>query len=401
METLTAKNSNKKYQRCAGGVWDTTVPGITFDQEGVSNYYKIIENLMKAYPGGDRGRKDWEAIVDKIKEKGRKKPYDCIVGVSGGTDSSFLLHLAKDYGLRPLAVTLDNGWSSEISVKNIKKVTSKLNIDLETYVIDYEEIKDILKSYMKASLPWIDVPTDIAIRAALYRTANKLGIRYILIGNNFRSEGKQPTEWTYSDGKQLQYIQEKFGTVSLKTFPNLKIVNLVYYSFIKGIKMLRPYYYIDYSKKSAQELLQKEYDWKYYGGHHHENIFTKFAISYWLKKKFNIDKRIITLSAQILSGEISRDEAVIELKKPPYDPAAMERDKDYVVKKLGLTGEEFERIWKGPNKTFLSYPSYYPTLIKFLKIIKSLFKHLIPVRPMIFFELDERMKKTCSEDIVC
>lgn len=384
--------SSRKYQRCSKGIWDTTIPGITFDEDGVSNYSIILGNLIKAYPRGEKGKKDWDSILAKIRKDGskRKKRYDCIIGLSGGTDSSFLLHLAKQYGLNPLAVTLDNGWSSDVSVKNIKKITSKLNIDLETYVIDYEEVKDILKSYMKAALPWIDAPTDIAIKAILYKTANKLGIKYILIGADFRSEGKQPTEWTYSDGKKLAYIQRKFGILPIKTFPNLKMFNFIYYSFVKRIKMIRPFYYLDYKKRSAQVFLQQKYDWEYYGGHHHENIFTRFAISYWLPKKFNIDKRLITLSAQVISGEISRDEALIEIKKPPYDRELMEKDKDYVIKKLGLTMEEFDEIWNRPNKSFLDYPSYYPGIRRFLKFVKFLIKFFLPAKPMIFFEMDGR-----------
>jgi len=380
----------KEYRRCSKGIWDTTVPGITFDKEGASNYSKIIENLIDAYPRGKKGQKEWDDIINQIRRKKRNKSYDCIIGVSGGTDSSYLLHLAKEWGLSPLAVTLDNGWSSDISVKNIKKITSKLNIDLETYVIDYEEIKDILRSHLKASLPWVDAPTDIAIKSILYRIASQLGLKYILIGADFRSEGKQPTEWTYNDGKQLKYIQKKFGTFQIKTFPNLKITNFIYYSYIKGIKMVRPYYYLDYEKKSAQDFLKKEYGWEYYGGHHHENIFTRFVISYWLPRKFNIDKRIITLSAQVISGEISRDEAIVAMKAPPYDSKLMEKDKEYVIKKLGLDWDEFDKIWNQPNRTFLDYPSYYPFIKKLLKIIKPLFRYLLPARPMIFFEMDER-----------
>ncbi|MEI7473904.1 MAG: 7-cyano-7-deazaguanine synthase [bacterium] len=201
----------KTNKICTRSVFDETVPGITFNEKGEANFCNIHDKLTAAYPRGEEGKQEWLNLVNKIKTKGKNKKYDCIIGVSGGTDSCYLLHLAKEYGLKPLAVNLDNGWNSEIAVENIKKVISKLDIDLETYVIDYEEIKDILHSYMKASLPWIDTPTDLAITSILYKIANSEGLKHILVGNDFRTEGKQPIEWTYGDTKQLKIIQKLFG----------------------------------------------------------------------------------------------------------------------------------------------------------------------------------------------
>jgi N-acetyl sugar amidotransferase len=383
--------STESFRICTKGVWDESMPGIKFDDNGVSNYCQIFNNIASAYPGGKKGLVEWENHVEYIKKRGKGKRYDCIIGISGGTDSSYLMHLAKKkYGLRPLAVNLDNGWSSDISVKNIKKVTNKLNIDLETYVIDYEEVKDILRSYMRASLPWIDNPTDQAIKAILYKIAKREGIKYILNGDDFRSEGKQPTEWTYSDSRQLRYLQKKFGTIKIKTFPYLTLFNFVYYGYFRKIKMLRPLFYFHYQKRKAQELLKKEYDWEYYGGHHHENIFTKFVLSYWLIRKFGIDKRKITLSAQVMNGEITREEALQQLSKPPYNPEEMERDKAYVTKKLEISASEFNEIWNKQNKSFKDYPSYYPLIMRLLKIIKPLILLVMPVVPPILFELEER-----------
>ena len=192
-----------KGKYCARGLWDETVPGITFDESGVSNYAKLYDRLVKEFPRGTKGIEDWSKLVSSIKNSGKNKAYDCIIGISGGTDSSYLLHLAKNEGLRPLAVNLDNGWSSDIAVKNIKTMTDALQIDLETYVIDYEEIKDLLRSYILAELPWIDTPTDLAIKSVLYKIAAREKIKYVMRGNDFRSEGSQPNEWTYGDGKQL------------------------------------------------------------------------------------------------------------------------------------------------------------------------------------------------------
>ena len=381
----------KDYKICSRGVWDTTVPGITFDDNGVSNYAVMFDKLCEAYPRGEKGKRDWASIVNKIKEKDRKKKYDCIIGVSGGTDSSYLLHLAKnEYGLRPLAVNLDNGWSSEIAVHNIKKITRALDIDLETYVIDYEEVKDLLRCYMFASLPWIDIPTDLAIKSVLFKVANREGIKFILRANDFRSEGTQPREWSYGDGKQLIFLHNKFGKVRLKTFPNYTLSHLFRYALISKIKNYFPFYYLDYNKQSAQEFLKVNYGWEYYGGHHHENIFTKFAISIWQPIKFGIDKRKISFSAQILSGEISREQALSELQKAPYDPEKMDDDINYVLKKLGLNKHEYKQLMSAPNKSFEDYPSYYPLIKKFMKTGEFILKRFYPYKPMSYFQLEMR-----------
>lgn len=379
-------------QLCRLGVWDSSIPGISFDQNGVSNYAHLFKTLTDHYPRGESGKEKWEQIVNQIQKN--KNKYNCIIGVSGGTDSSYLLYLAKKYNLRPLAVNLDNGWSSDIAVKNIKKITNALDIDLETYVIDYEEIKDLLRSYMLAGMPWIDLPTDLAIKAILYRIARRENISYILRGNDFRSEGTQPREWTYGDGKQLKYIHKKFGKLKkLKTFPNYTLSNLIYNGFIANIKSIYPYYYIDYNKQNAQEFLIKEYNWEYYGGHHHENIFTKFAISYWLYEKFQIDKRIISLSAQILSGAITREEALKQLSAKPYNSQTIEKEINYVLKKLDLEHDEFKKIMNSVNKSYLDYPSYYSLMSRFTKVANKTLLRILPHKPMAMFQMEMRKEK--------
>jgi len=365
---------------CAKGVWDESIPGITFDEDGVSNFCKLQEKMMRDHPRGEQGLRDWERLVEDMKEAGRGKRYDCIVGVSGGVDSSYLLYIANTYNLRPLAVNLDNGFNSEIAVQNIFKITSKLNIDLETYVIDYEEIKDLLRSYMKAGIPWIDTPTDLAIKATMYKLANQEGIKFILRGNDFRSEGKQPKEWTYSDAKQLLYIHKKFGSgIRLKTYPLLTLPKMIVSGVVKGIKDSRPFYYLPYQKQEAKKMLMEEYNWKDYGGHHHENLFTKFAMSYWLPRKFGIDKRKINLSAQVLSGAISRDEALRQLREPFGEETELEATRDYTIKKLELTTVEFQRIWEAPNGLTFQYPSNYNLIFwlsdKFSPVLKKLYSY--------------------------
>lgn len=378
---------------CTRGVWDESVPGIVFDNEGISNYAHLFQTLVEAYPRGLKGQLEWSRLVQLIKKEGKTKQYDCVIGVSGGTDSSYMLHLAREYGLRPLAVNLDNGWNSDISVKNIKKMTDKLNIDLETYVIDYEEIKNLLRSYILAGLPWIDIPTDLAIKAVLYKIAAREGIKYVLRGNDFRSEGSQPEEWTYGDGRQLNYVHKKFGNVRLKTFPNYTLSSLLYYGFIRKIKSIYPFYYLEYNKNNAQEFLIKKYNWQYYGGHHYENHFTKFAISYWLYEKFGIDKRKITLSAQVLSKEISRESALEEISEIPYNINEVEQTLGFVLKKLEISRDEFESVLQSGNKSFHDYPSYNFIFTKMMKIAKPVLSLVFLHKPQSIFQAEMRKKK--------
>jgi len=381
-----------KGQVCTRGVWDESIPGIVFDNNGISNYAILFDTLTNSFPRGETGRKEWDCILNKIKQKVQKNKYDCIIGVSGGTDSSYLLYLAKQFGLRPLAVNLDNGWNSDISVKNIRKMTESLNIDLETYVIDYEEIKDLMRSYMKAGLPWIDMPTDLAIKAVLYKIALREKIQFILRGNDFRSEGTQPREWTYGDGRQLKFIHKKFGKVRLHSFPNYTLSDLLYCSLIKGIKSIYPFYYLDYQKKEAQLFLQKNFNWEYYGGHHFENIFTRFAISYWLFEKFGIDKRKITLSAQVLSGEISREKAFGSLSLKPYNESEENMMLEYVLKKLDFTMDEFNVLMASPPKSFYDYPSNYKLIDSLNYLSKPFLKKIFLHKPQSLFQAEMRKK---------
>ncbi|GAB3279139.1 N-acetyl sugar amidotransferase [Larkinella harenae] len=368
---------------CAKGVWDETIPGIAFDEDGVSNFCRLQEKMMADYPRGKQGQDDWGKLVTEMKAAGKKRRYDCIVGVSGGVDSSYLLHLIHQYGLRPLAVNLDNGFNSETAVQNIYKVTSKLGIDLETYVINYEEIKDLLRAYMKAGVPWIDTPTDLAIKAAMYKVARSEGIRYILRGNDFRSEGKQPKEWTYADAKQLRFIHKRFGSgIALKTYPLLTLFTLIYSGLVRRIRDIRPYYYLDYKKQDAKRLMMDVYDWKDYGGHHHENLFTKFSMAYWLPRKFGIDKRKINLSAQVLSQAITRKEALAQLQQPFSTDSDLELTRAYIQKKLALSDQEFEQIWAASAKQTFDYPSHYDLIFGSIGRLRPLLKKLYAFTPL-------------------
>ncbi|MBN2396139.1 MAG: N-acetyl sugar amidotransferase [Candidatus Atribacteria bacterium] len=368
---------------CSKGIWNETIPGITFDENGISNFCKLQENMMETYPRGDKGLKDWEDIIARMKQNKGKGIYHCVVGVSGGVDSSYLMVLLKEAGLNPLAVNLDNGFNSEITVQNIYKITKKLNIDLETYVINYEEIKDLLRSYIKAGLPWVDTPTDMAIKAVMYKVALKEKIKFIIRGNDFRSEGKQPKEWTYSDTKQLKYIHKTFGNnVRLRTYPMLSFPKMIYAGLIKKVKDVRPFYYLDYQKQAAKVLLQEKYEWKDYGGHHHENLFTKFVMAYWLPEKFNIDKRLINLSAQILSGAISREKALELIEVPFATKEELLELRHYTLKKLDISEGEFDAIWNAPNKKTFDYPSNYNLIYGLAEMFSPIIKRIFDYKPM-------------------
>lgn len=382
-----------KGKMCSVGVWDESIPGISFDIDGKSSYCVLQEKLINDYPRGLNGQADWERLVVKMKAKGKSRRYDCIVGVSGGTDSSYLLHLCKNYNLKVLAVNLDNGWSSDIALKNIKSLTAQLGFDLVTYVIDYEEVKSVLRAYLKASLPWVDSPTDMAIVSSLYLIARGERIGFILNGSDFRTEGKQPFQWTYSDARQLHFLIEKFEDAQIKSFPALSYFGIGYLSIIHGIKVIRPYYFLDYSKQRAQTELSKLYGWEYYGGHHHENIFTKFIITYWMYEKFGIDKRKITFSAQIMNGELTREEAITRLENPPYDPGQIDNQIDYVCKKLDLSKEEFQNILHQPNKFYFDYPNAHRLLYYNLRLIKLISSFALHYKPSSISQIElERIK---------
>lgn len=385
-----------KGKVCAKGVWDESIPDLNFDKDGVSSYAKTFERILADFPRGEKGDAEWEVMVAKMKADGKGKEYDCVVGVSGGTDSSYLLHIASKYKLRVLAVYLDNGWGSDIAVKNIKRLIEPLKIDLDTYVIEYEEVVEVLKAYIKAGLPWIDSPTDLAIKAILYKKAHKEKLKYVLIGHDFRTEGFQPNEWTYSDAKQLKFLTKKYGNKKLKSFPTISIWSFGYLSFLKGIKLVRPFFYLPYVKKDAKIMLNEKYGWEDYGGHHYENIFTKFAISYWLYEKFGIDKRKITNSALILSGEITKEEALEEIAKQPYNSETIEQDIEFLAKKLKMSVEEFKGCFNEENHSFYDYPSYYPMFERFKRVIFPVMKYFLPNKPLMFYQIEDKKNEESS-----
>ncbi|PWG05526.1 N-acetyl sugar amidotransferase [Polaribacter aquimarinus] len=379
---------------CAKCVLDNTVPEIIYDEKGVCNYCKIHQELIDIYPLGKEGEEIMNQLSQKIKIKSRSNKYDCIVGVSGGTDSTYLLYyVVKILKLKPLAVHFDNGWNSDIAVKNIKNATNKLGVDLYTHVANWEEFKDLQISFLKASTPDAEVPTDFVIFSVLYNLAKKEKVKYIIEGHSFRAEGTTPIGWTYLDARYIKNVQRKFGSKRIKSFPIISLFKLLNYTFIKKIKTVRPLEYLDYSKPKAQELIKRELGWQDPGGHHHESIYTKFFQSYYLPEKFNIDKRKRELSAKIRSGILTRQEALSELKvNYPVEKGIV----DYVIKKLGISEEEFKLIMNSKVKSFVDYNTYF-SLIQFFRYpIKIACKlHLFP--PIVYLKYGINHTKKIQE----
>jgi len=281
--------------------------------------------------------------------------------VSGGVDSTFVAWKVKELGLRPLAVHLDNCWDSELAVHNIEKVLKKLDIDLYTHVLDWEEFKDLQIAFLKASTPEIEIPTDHAIIAVLYKAAEREGVRYVLRGANVATECILPSAWSQGhwDFKYIKYIHKKYGTKKLKSYPHITFLKRIYYKTIKRIIEFNILNYLDYNKKEAMKIISEKLGWENYGGKHYESIYTRFYQGYILPVKFGFDKRKAHLSTLICSGQISRDDALEIIKKDPYPSEELKlQDKEYVIKKLGLSPEEFTNIMKMPAKKFCDYPSY-------------------------------------------
>lgn len=349
------------YRICSKTIMDTTDPDIGFDENGVSNHVAEYEALVeRRVPEEKEAKKVLADIVTEIKAAGKGKKYDCIIGVSGGVDSTYTGYIAKELGLRPLAVHLDNGWNSELSVSNIEKVLDKLEIDLYTRVLDWEEFKDLQLSFLKASTPDGEIPTDHAITGCLYRVAAKFHIKYIISGSNIKTEGILARSWAqgHLDWKYIKSVQKLFGNKKLKDYPKVTYRNLFKHIVLQRISKVNILDYTEYNKGKAMKVLEEDLGWVYYGGKHYESVYTRFYQGYILPKKFNIDKRRGHLSTLICSGEITREEALEEIKKDPYPNETMQReDKEFVLKKLGISKEEFEEIMNAPIKEYHDYPN--------------------------------------------
>lgn len=368
----------ENVQICTKCIYDSSLANITFDEKGICNYCKMIDDLSEQYgTGKEKGKQIFEEYISKIKAEGKGKKYDIIIGLSGGTDSSYMLVLAKQYGLRPLAVHYDNTWNSAIATENIRKVTSKLNIDLYTHVVNNKESDDIFKSFFLASVPEIDGPTDIALAEVMYRAASKYKVKYVFEGHSFIAEGVSPLSKAYIDGGYISDVHRKYGSIPMKTFPNMSFNKFLYWTIFKRIRKIRPFWYLDYSKENAREYLEKEFDWKYYGGHHLENRMTAFHHSYYTPNKFGLDQRNNTLSALVRNNKISREVAIDLYSQPPH----LEDDLiQYFKKRMNIDDSEFERIMNLPTKNYRDFRTYKTKFEKYRPLFFILAKtNLVPM----------------------
>lgn len=341
---------------CTRCIFDSNTPSIHFDEQGICNYCYMVDDLENQYgTGKPEGEAQLRSIIEEIKQKGKGKKYDCVVGLSGGTDSSYMLAKTIEWGLRPLAVLYDNTWNSAIATENIRKVSGQLNTDLFTIVVDNKESDDIFKSFFYACVPELDCATDIAIAETLYRAASKYGVKYILEGHSFKTEGVAPLGNNYFDGKYVESIHKKYGKLRMKTFPNMPFLSFMKWILVKKIKKIRPYWYMDYSKEAARNYLQQTFGWEYYGGHHLENRLTAFLHTVWYPRKFNYDARNWSLSAAVRSGHMKREDALAEYLEPITPDHELIA---YFKKRLGISEEEYERIMTGEKRTYREFKTY-------------------------------------------
>lgn len=374
------KVETSNYQRCVNCVMDTTDPLITFDEDGICNHCHEYKNFTQLHQlKGSKASKATEQMVAEIKKSGKGKDYDCIMGISGGVDSSYLAYYAsKVLGLRVLLVHVDTGWNSELAVQNIENIVKTLKLDLHTFVVDWEEMRDLQRAFFLSSVPNCDIPQDHAFIAALYSEAKKYGLRHILNGGNMATESILPHSWGYdaSDWIHIKDIHKRFGKVKLKQYPKIGFLKYrIIYPNIYRLRIHRPLEYIDYKKSEIKEFLITNFNWRDYGGKHFESKFTQFFQSYYLPVKYGFDKRLAHLSSLIVSGQITREEALSEIESPPYDLKKVEEEKEYFIKKLGFSNSEWEQIMNMPPQSEKDYANQ----LRYIKVYKYIFSAIYPV----------------------
>lgn len=342
--------NDPNYRQCSLSVMDNIAdPDITFDDKGICNYYyEYLEAEKQHVLKGDAGEKKYNEIIAKIKADGVGKKYDCILGVSGGVDSTYLAYLAKQAGLRVLCVHFDNGWNSELAVKNIQNIVEKCGFDLYTYVIDWEEFRDIQLAYFKANVIDVEAVTDIAIFSALDVICKEQGIKHIIDGRNVVTEVTLPPAWICKNSSNLRDIHKRFGTKKFKAYPLMSPIRRRLVARSKPFQSWPLLNYVVYDKKAAKEKIISALSWRDYGGKHYESVFTRFYQGYILPTKFQVDKRKAHLSNLIFSGQLTKSEALAELKQPIYPASIFEQDLQFVLKKLGYTEESFRKYIEEP-----------------------------------------------------
>ncbi len=374
-ESQTCKQ--KAVIHCARCVMDDAVPGIRFDDAGICNYCHMQDKFESMFPIGEEGRRILEKMAARIRRAGRGRAYDCVVGVSGGRDTSYCLYYTKEImGLRPLAVHFDNGWDSDIAKTNLARVCDVLDVDLHTIIMDWPDSQELTNCTIRACVPYIDLTDDIGIASALYRTAAKENIRYIILSHSVREEGITPLLWNYVDARYTRSLIKGFATRKLDHFKNVDLHHFLYWILAKRISVVNITNYYDDRGEHVEQLLKERFGWVDTGQHHMDNEL--FALVYgYARQKFGFDWRVVELSAKVRSGVLTREEAFAALEKKPY----FENQEliEYCLKKQGMSREEYEEIIEKPNKYFTDYPSYYPLLRAFRLPFKALCRlHVLP-----------------------
>jgi len=371
--------TNKDIQICTSCVMDSTDPTIIFDENGVCDYcHNYKNNIVPNWHPNEKGLAEITKVFEKIKKEGKNRDYDCMIGISGGLDSSYLAHVAvKQFGLRPLFFHVDAGWNSDVSTHNIHKLMDGLGVDLYTEVVNWEEMKDLQRAFIKSQVPDIDTPQDLVFFSALYNYAAKHGYKYIITGGNFSTECvREPLAWGayyQTDMRYVRDIHNKFGERKLKTFPTCDIFKYkIQYRLINGVRVVKPLDYMPYIKKEAEETLLKLYGWQGYQHKHHESRFTRFYEAFWLTRKFGFDKRKNHLSSLILTGQADRDQVLDRISRPELPEEELMQEFEYVAKKLDFTTEELWSYFKGENKTFKDYKNNYKWITLGTKVMQLL-----------------------------
>jgi N-acetyl sugar amidotransferase len=350
------------YQLCVRCVMDTSDPLITFDEHGVCSHCQFFDERIKPiFEAAQSGERMPHLLrtFEMMKQRSKKRPYDCVLGISGGVDSSYVAYIAKQHGLRVLLVHCDSGWNSETAVKNIEQIATRLSYDLHTTVVDWPEMQDLQRAFFKSGVANCDIPQDHAYIASVYHAARKHGVRYILNGSNFATEAILPSEWGYlaHDLKHLRAIHKRYGERPLSTYPSVSFFDLYVLYPLLGIRSIRPLNDMPFVKAEAKDILKNELGWKDYGGKHYESIFTKFFQSYYLVERFGYDKRRAHLASLVLTRQITRDEALKELQLPAYDAKTAKQEADYIIKKLGFSPAEWEAVMNAPLTTYRDFAS--------------------------------------------
>jgi N-acetyl sugar amidotransferase len=370
--------SQGTYQICSNCIMDTSDSNIIFDARGwcdyCNNYYN---NILPNWHTDEQGENEIRQVIDQIKDDGKRRDHDCLIGISGGVDSSYVTYLAKEkFGLRPLIFHVDAGWNSQEAVNNIEKLVDGLGLDLHTEVIKWLEMKDLQLAYFRAQVPHLDTPQDHAFFASLYNFAAEHGFKYIITGANYSTECvREPLEWAYhaSDLRQLKDIHRQYGQHPLKTFPTADIFKFkLYYRFIKGVRVVKPLNFVPYIKEYAMNELVDKFGWQKYSHKHYESRFTRFFEGYWLPKKFGYDKRRAHFSSLILTKQMTRGEALERIAQKAYDEDTISQDFEYIATKLGLTVSELQEIMNGENKTYHDYKSNMPMIELGTKVLRVL-----------------------------